>query len=446
MLFEAIRHGHLETVQEMLSQNIDVNQRDDKGNTPLLLAAEEEHTEIAILLIEHQADVHASNLQGHTVWGWAAFTRNLALMTHLAQHGINPGRSIIDDDGNEWNALLLAAEDGELPIVRFLVEQGVDVNTVIDNGRTAFISAASEGHLHVLDYLLAQGVDLQTPSRKNCVALLYAAGGGHNDVVQYLLELGVSVDVRHNGWTAFLVAAQNGKLETIKLLLQHGADINETVEEQQWKGRNALIIACSEDYSDIVRFLIDRNAELNAKSANDDWTGLMWSIKQGNRELVTMLLEGGADIHTVVEHGAWKGHTPLMLAAGEGHVEIVRLLCEQGAALETTLPDGWTALMLAAHRGDLKTVETLIEQGADVNTIVKAGKWKDYTALMAAILKKHIEIVRFLLARGAKADTGHFWGETALTLALKIGSDEIVDILTEHLVSKRNVQHGRQLT
>ncbi len=221
MLFEAVRHGRIKTVQELLSQDVNVNMRDEAGNTPLLLAAEDEHTEIAILLIEHQADVHASNLEGRTVWGCAAFTGNLTLMTHLVQHGIHPGISIKDDDGNEWTALLLAAEDGELPTVRFLVEHGADVNAVIEHERTASISAASEGHLHVLDYLLTQGVDLQIPSHQNCAALLYAAGGGHNDVVQFLLEHGFPVDVCHNGWAALLVAAQNGQLETMKLLLQH---------------------------------------------------------------------------------------------------------------------------------------------------------------------------------------------------------------------------------
>ena len=121
-----------------------------------------------------------------------------------------------------------AAKRGDLKQVTLLVEQGVDKNQVGNYYETTALSvAANDGHLDVVRYLVEQGAGMEKVDRDGNTPLIYASDCGHLEVVRYLLDQGADRDaVDYEGYTPLHCAAQQGHLETAKLLMVYGADLN----------------------------------------------------------------------------------------------------------------------------------------------------------------------------------------------------------------------------
>ena len=125
-----------------------------------------------------------------------------------------------------------AAEQGNLKRVTLLVEQGVDKNQTGGCEReTALFIAAWNNYLPVVRYLVEQGADMETPNINGDTPLICVSNRGCPEVVRYLLEQGADRDktaTSSDGWTSLHCAAYNDDLETAKLLMVYGADLNAT--------------------------------------------------------------------------------------------------------------------------------------------------------------------------------------------------------------------------
>lgn len=136
-------------------------------------------------------------------------------------------------------------------------------------------------------------------------------------------------------------------------------------------------------------------------SLGDDWNiNLLDAIWSGDPEEVRVLLKskGSHDIDAI----GMDAITALMLASRDGHTEIVKLLIDAGALVNTeTYEHGYTALYLASMKGHLEVVKLLIANGADVNASAAGYGWSS-TALMEASSNGHTEIVKLLKDSGAK--------------------------------------------
>ena len=122
-----------------------------------------------------------------------------------------------------------AAKAGDLERVILLVEQGADKNQVGKQfGRTVLIIAADNEHLDIIRYLVEQGADVEKVDDEGNTPLIYASDHGHLEAVQYLLEQGADRDktASSDGFTPLHCAAQQGHLEITKLLMAYGADLN----------------------------------------------------------------------------------------------------------------------------------------------------------------------------------------------------------------------------
>lgn len=119
------------------------------------------------------------------------------------------------------------------------------------------------------------------------------------------------------------------------------------------------------------------------------------AVAENNLEWLEQLLSEGADIDAT--KGKFKT-TVLMEAAVRGNVEVMTMLLDKGADVNISDEDGWTALMGATVQGHLEPVKLLLEHGADVN----AKNGNDDTALVMAIGLKHEEIAEVLQAYAGK--------------------------------------------
>jgi len=184
----------------------------------------------------------------------------------------------------------------------------------------------------------------------------------------------------------------------------------------------ALHDAAFMGHTETVRVLLERGADVNARDIDEN-TPLHKTAFMGRIETVRVLLEKGADVHASNN----ERKTPLHYAAGNGHTEIVRALIERNMDVNAIDIPGITSLHYAAGNGHTGAARVLLEGGADVNTKRESGD----TPLHHAALYGHTEIVRVLIRAGANIHAANNCGETPIVCAFEQGRHDIVRLLEE---------------
>ena len=135
-----------------------------------------------------------------------------------------------------------------------------------------------------------------------------------------------------------MFAAAHGRIITVKLLLESGADVN---ARSKMYDSTALGIAVTNRQINVIQALVDKGADVNGRCIRGQ-TALAYAAGTGDLDLVTALLEAGADVNIKDATGA----TPLMWAVGAGHVAVVRALLGAGADANARDSNGYTAFSL----------------------------------------------------------------------------------------------------
>uniref|UniRef100_A0A0E0JC09 Uncharacterized protein n=1 Tax=Oryza nivara TaxID=4536 RepID=A0A0E0JC09_ORYNI len=223
-------------------------------------------------------------------------------------------------DMNGRNALHLAASYGHLEICKFLVEEsGLDVNSGSHRGETPILLAACDGDINVLIYLLDHGGDPAIPNAVGFTPLHYAAEYGHVDIVRLLLSKGVHVDPLNYSGAPLHLATANDHDQVAKVLLEHGADPNRVVNHVL----SPLVVACCSHSLKCMKLLIKAGADVNDRSSTGPrTTPLVLAVDDGSADIVKILLEAGADPNIRNEDG----RIPIMMAAARGQRELVEIL------------------------------------------------------------------------------------------------------------------------
>jgi len=236
-LFSAADKGCLDLVKRLIEAGASVEARDRLGAKPLARAAAAGEPEIVTLLLDHGAPIDAQSLDGSTALTQAAEAGRLPVVRLLVERGAQvnlTGRTGI-------TALSAAAYMGSLPIVQFLMEKGADPKLIDTTQKTAIVYAAARGFFPVVRLLLDQGIDVNAKYGNDLTALMWAAGysaeAGVNDVVEVmtlLIERGARLDEQDNrGRSALMIAAELGHTPAVDLLLAHGAD--KSLKDKQGK-------------------------------------------------------------------------------------------------------------------------------------------------------------------------------------------------------------------
>ncbi len=318
---------------------------------------------------------------------------------------INNGADVNYEDNDGWTALKFAAGEGKLEIVKFLINNGADVNAKDNNGWTALMSAANNGYLKIVKYLVDNGADVNTKDDYGKVLMVGASGRGPFgneglvlEVVKYLVELGMDVRAKNTNELskAFVRALWRGNMRVAQYLVKEGADINilNTVRiKNSEENCGALIWAVCNNKLEIVKNLIDHGANVNTKSSlSRNHTVLTIAIDRDNLEIANLLIERGAK-------------TDLLGAVNNDNFKVVKYLVEHGADVNTKDKNGRTALFIAAESGHLEMVKCLVEHGADIDGGINGG------AIMVAACDGHLEIVKYLVEHGANVNVKDSWKE-----------------------------------
>lgn len=205
-------------------------------------------------------------------------------------------------------------------------------------------------------------------SRQSLTAadFLKAAGAGDRTMVDTFLRAGIDRNIGdERGYTALMTAAERGKTEIVKLLL----DENAKPDLQNKEGDSALILAAAANQPESVRTLIGANADVRVKDQKN-WTALMKAVFAGYDKVVDTLLATSRD--ALRRDGQLD--RALSVAAVLGNTGIVRSLLEHGAEINSaTIDNKQTALMYAAGAGKRETVQLLLDRGADTHLVNVEG-------------------------------------------------------------------------
>jgi uncharacterized protein len=375
-------------------------------------------------------------------------------------------------------ALMLAIDRNDVGRATRLIRARADVNVANEYGATALWIAAARGNVQVMKLLLDAHANPNAALLSGETPLMTAVDNGHADVATLLLDRGADVNARETGGgqTALMWAAANRSADIVKLLLDHGGD----PRARSARGFTSLLFAAQQGDVESGRLLLRAGADVNDRGANDRKTALIVAAGSGNGNFCTVLLDSGADpdlsdesgftalhyaaldaggadiVRTLLAHRAnpnprttkdsreyiyagvnLTGATPLFLAASRGNVQTVRALLAGGADPFMTTEKRTAPLHVATwggspYAGDwtedekknlLEVTKLLVERGADVNSAGEHG----WTPLHGAAYKGVEGVVQFLVEHGARIDVFDEYGQTPLSIAnavITVGSKD----------------------
>ncbi|XP_046990015.1 ankyrin repeat and SOCS box protein 3-like isoform X2 [Schistocerca americana] len=231
--------------------------------------------------------------------------------------------------------------------------------------RTPLLSvAARTGNINAVSKLLKDGRRADNVDNRGWTALHEAAAAGHVECAVLLLSHDGDIkDLRtYEGETPlFLSVNPESKLDVMKILLNHSANVNLGNNEEF----TPLHKACELDSLECAQLLLEFGADINAADADDN-RPIHEAINKRSVEMVNLLLRYEADLKVKNSDGL----TPLMRAAYIGFHEIIKKLDKPELHIvNERASSGRTALMMATQAGCLKTTRILLEMGADANIV-----------------------------------------------------------------------------
>ncbi len=447
-LITPVRDGDVAELRARLAAPVDVNARQPDGATALHWAVHLEDVVAADLLVEAGADANAANDLGVTPLLMACRRGHGALVARLLAAGGDANAALPSGE----TALMAAARAGSLEAVNALLARGARVNAAeATRGQTALMWAVANRRPAVTRALLDHGADVgaRTFARRR----VYNMGGSRS---AGSASRGIALEeVVEGGSTALLFAARSGDVESARLLLAAGADVDDTTAD----GNPALVVAAHGGHGSLAALLLRAGADPNAAPLG--YTALHAAVLRGTLRdrgvpnddpgaglpLVRALLAHGADPDPRLARGTpvrrwshdfafmdrWVGATPFWLAAHFLETEMMQVLADAGADPRAPSRNGTTPLMAAAGFGYSRGGgSAFIRDRRDFSSYNPVESAALGSTIPAAEERQALEAVAAALVLGARVNVANDAGDTALHAAASHGMNAVIELLTDH--------------
>ena len=313
----------------------------------------------------------------------------------VCQVFICAGADIETKNSKGRSPLHVASCSGELATVKMLVEAGADVRATDTNRATCLMVAAYCGHTDIVRYLVGlPEVDVNHQDINNGTVLHVTVARKHSDVVQVLIDAGADIETKNDdGRSPLHFASCLGELTTVKMLVKAGADVRATDAQRA----TCLSLAAYNGHTDTVRYLVSLpEVDLNHQGSVN-YTALHYAVQKKHADVVQVLIDAGADIETRNDDG----RSPLHVVSISGELTTVKMLVKAGADVRATDANRATCLMVAAYYGHTDTVRYLLGlPEVDLNH----QDSNNHTALHYAVQKKQSDVVQVLIDAGADTE------------------------------------------
>lgn len=422
----AAHAGALEATRMLLDSGANIEVYDEMGRTPLLRAVWSHNAEYVQFLLDRGADANYQVFHEIDALYSATLNDELAIMKVLVGDNVDLVKVL-----EERKMIHLAAERGDVDVVRVLVKLGVSPTSKDENGELAIHYAAGAGQLEVIKYLLEAGSEIDAPGKSKRTPLLYAAAEGHDEAVVLLCEKGATVDYKcSKGSTALDLALDFGRIPVACVLVARGAKLDHQLSHiwdafedgncpvlqfliEHWDESSPvpeeitarlMEVAAERRDEDFAKFLIERKFPVNGTELSRT-TALTIAIHEDSLEMVELLLDNGAETAE-----SFYRHNPVHLALELGKEEIAHCLAEHDVEFQAN-----QAMFMAIREGLYSFASKLLVLGAD-----KPFRWledrdvRGNTLLHVATFHGHMDCTRLLLDSGADIEATNLESETPL--------------------------------
>jgi ankyrin repeat protein len=278
--------------------------------------------------------------------------------------------------------------------------------------------AAKSGDLPQLKKILAKDPSLVNSTDKDRMTPLHhAIEGGNLEAASLLISSGADIDaVNYKKETPLHIAAYEGNAEAVKLLLAHGTD----PAIREMRDRIPLFLACNWGNDlETVRLLIVAGSDVNDKNSRGERV-LISTLYYGKKEIIDLLIDRGATIPDDEE--TLRG--VLYITASNGMERPFNIAVEKSKKKGM---DWWTGIPMqaCARGGSVEIAKALIDKGLDFRNKNIYG----VEPIHIAAENGRSEFIEFLLSKGVQIDNPSLMGKTALHFAQENGHDKLADLL-----------------
>jgi uncharacterized protein len=436
-LHMASLYGHVAIIDKLLKAGANVKQKGPAGESMLMLAARNGNNDAIKLLLSAGADVNAREpRRGTTALMWAVEQRHPAAVKALLDGGadfaMKSGGAGLPRNYMSGKVNTAAVEAASLRQMRAAAAGHTYEEQLKIEGIAGRFGGSDRSQLQVGQQGQRGG---QRGANQNANAAPAAdAPAAEDDNDQDVIIAGL-VGTGGGGLTALTLAGREGDIDSAKLLIDKGANVNQVTEY----GWSPLLTATNNRHYKLAEYLIERGADVSLANKGN-WTPLYLATDNRNieggdfpvpkpdidhLEYIKFLLDHGANPNARAKDNTltrtiftmqWfqeSGATPFVRAAQSSDIELLKLLLQHGAdpLLKTDFGDtaltaaagiGWVEGVTYEHsqQANVDTVKFLLELGLDPNAANQDGR----SPLMGAAMKGRNSVVQTLVEHGARLD------------------------------------------
>lgn len=406
-LYQAVKNDNIKAVKFFIENNANIEIVSTDGTTPLILAIEENKPRIVELLIkEGKANVYGvytGNIEKYPIY-CAVKNKNLNMIKIFLNNNFDLKR--------EPYILSYAIENSDENIIKYLVENGANINYKIfyeneESKRTILYNAVLSLNLKLVEYFLDKGASIENAGKSDIYGnILMAASGSKFNNNKNIS----AVDLK------LLESLSQNSAKIMQMIIDK---VDKKLINDSLEGKTPLIIAVGNSYIDTAKILIENGANINAVDI-EGWSALSYAVNNGDIEIAKLLLENKAKIKDELLIAI---KSPIV----ESRINIMKLLIDNKANINYTDENGFNPLNIAIESGDMELTKFLITNGANVNSLMQDG----VSLIGYAIAQNNMDLLQILIENGANVNytDGDSWANTPLQTASRLGLDNVVRIL-----------------
>ncbi|XP_071845223.1 uncharacterized protein [Apostichopus japonicus] len=366
----AAGQGHVDVIKTLLSAGAKIEDGDIYGMNALLWAAWFGKVEVMKELLQAGADSSVVNKQGLTIVHCAATRGHMDVLQYLVrevfkEEGFDDEDTFLDSVGGKVSDILggagrfmnLGKKFGSNQNTFFKEKVRPDsskLETKAGKGKkTALHLAAEQGHMEALEYLIKAKCNKNAVTGDGSTAVHLAAGSGRREIVLKLLEKKMDINAKNKeGKTPLHIAAEAGQASMVELLLANEARGNVTAAKEM----AAIHLAARKNNTEVINAIAKFNTDLDVPCEGGN-SALHLGAALGNLDAVEALVFAGANVNMVNS----KNRTPLHEVTENGFTDIVEFLLVEGASVDVVDKNGKTALLMAIRAENITITDMIIK-------------------------------------------------------------------------------------